>query len=82
MQLPLTFSILKLTSKKQSKCVYQGGGLQSIGLTGEPATAATFSSALCMCWGGGESTHARLCACILCVLVWVCPVWVCACVSV
>ena len=30
------------------------GGLQSIGLIGEPVAAAAFSTALCVCvWGGG-----------------------------
>ena len=80
MQLPPTHSILKLTSKKQSKCVYGGGGLQNIGLTEEPATAATFSSALCGGGGGGGASVPVsvyiVVMCNVCVMVWVCPVWV------
>ena len=44
-----------------------GGALQSMGLTGEPAVAATVSSAGRVC----------LCVCVWCVLLCAC---VCACV--
>ena len=48
-----------------------GGALQSMGLTGEPAVAATVSSAGRVC----------LCVCVWCVLLCVC-VCVCVCVRV
>ena len=48
-----------------------GGALQSMGLTGEPAVAATVSSAGRVC----------LCVCVWCVLLCVC-VCACACVCV
>ena len=43
-----------------------GGWLQSIGLTGEPAAAATFSSGVCVCVCA--CVHACVCACV-CVCV-------------
>ena len=55
--------------------VVVGGGvaLQSMGLTGEPAVAATLSSAGRVC----------LCVCVWCVLLCVCVcVCVCACACV
>ena len=51
--------------------VVGGGTLQSMGLTGEPAVAATVSSAGRVC----------LCVCVWCVLLCVC-VCACACVCV
>ena len=63
-----------------------GGGMQSMGLTGEPAAAATFSSAVCVAshcvcvcvWM--MCTGVFVCVCVVCVTVWMMCMGVFVCV--